>query len=75
MTISEYQKHLDKILQTYKTPYWSPLSNMARLTEEVGEVARALNHMYGYKPKKEKRRKRLLGGRACGCIIYCRLYG
>jgi NTP pyrophosphatase (non-canonical NTP hydrolase) len=52
MTINEYQKHLDKILQGYETPYWSPLSNMAHLTEEAGEVARILNHMYGDKPKK-----------------------
>ncbi len=32
--------------------YWPPLANLARLTEEVGEVARVVNHHYGYKPKK-----------------------
>ena len=52
MTISEYQKHLDKILQEYEKPYWEPLSILARLTEEVGEVARILNHEFGDKPKK-----------------------
>ena len=52
MTISEYQKHLDSILQDYETPYWSSLSNLARLAEETGEVARILNHKYGDKPKK-----------------------
>jgi NTP pyrophosphatase (non-canonical NTP hydrolase) len=52
MTISEYQKHLDTILQEYEKPYWSPLSNVAHLVEEVGEVARVMNHLYGDKPKK-----------------------
>ena len=52
MTISEYQKELDNILQRYEKPYWEPLSQLARLSEEVGEVARILNHKYGDKPKK-----------------------
>ncbi|MFH1332073.1 MAG: nucleotide pyrophosphohydrolase [archaeon] len=32
--------------------YWAPLSQMARLTEEAGELARVLNHAYGEKKKK-----------------------
>jgi NTP pyrophosphatase (non-canonical NTP hydrolase) len=32
--------------------YWPPLGNLARLVEEVGEVARVVNDRYGYKPKK-----------------------
>ena len=32
--------------------YWPPLGNLARLMEEVGEVARVINDRYGYKPKK-----------------------
>lgn len=52
MTITEYQKHLDDILQVYEKPYWGSLSNVAHLAEEVGEVARIMNHMYGDKPKK-----------------------
>lgn len=50
--LSEIQKRIDDILQGYETPYWSPLSNVARLSEEVGEVARVINHKYGDKPKK-----------------------
>lgn len=53
MTISEYQQHLDRILQEYEKPYWQPLSILARLTEETGEVARIMNHKYGDKPKKD----------------------
>jgi NTP pyrophosphatase (non-canonical NTP hydrolase) len=35
-----------------KKPTEEPLSILARLTEEVGEVARIMNHQYGDKPKK-----------------------
>ena len=48
----EIQKKIDDILQDYEKPYWNPLSNVARLVEEVGEVARIINHRYGDKPKK-----------------------
>jgi len=51
-TLAEIQKEIDVLLQGYTKPYWSPLSNLARLAEEVGEVARILNHKYGDKPKK-----------------------
>ncbi|MDQ3123395.1 MAG: nucleotide pyrophosphohydrolase [bacterium] len=46
------QKKIDDILQDYEKPYWDPLSNVAHLAEEVGEVARIINHRYGDKPKK-----------------------
>ena len=51
-TLYELQQKIDEILQEYEKPYWEPLSNVARLVEEVGEVARVLNHRYGDKPKK-----------------------
>mgnify|MGYP000901932682 CR=1 FL=1 len=51
-TLKDIQKQIDDILQGYEKPYWSPLSILARLTEETGEVARILNHKYGDKPKK-----------------------
>ena len=50
--LGNLQKRIDNILQGYEKPYWSPLSILARLTEETGEVARILNHKYGDKPKK-----------------------
>lgn len=51
-SLTEIQKRIDTILQDYEKPYWAPLSNVARLAEEVGEVARIINHRYGDKPKK-----------------------
>jgi NTP pyrophosphatase (non-canonical NTP hydrolase) len=47
------QKEVDDWVQNYKTPYWAPLSQLASLTEEVGEVARVLNYIYGDNVKKE----------------------
>lgn len=51
-TLAEYQRQIDDMLQAYEKPYWQPLSQLARLIEEVGEVSRILNHQYGDKPKK-----------------------
>ncbi len=52
MAIKPYQQAVDEWAQQYKVPYWQPLEIMARLTEEVGELARELNHRFG--PKKKK---------------------
>jgi NTP pyrophosphatase (non-canonical NTP hydrolase) len=52
VNLDDYQKQLNDDVQDLKTPYWAPLSMLARLTEEVGELARAYNHKYGDKVKK-----------------------
>lgn len=52
MTITEAQQAVDAYVGQFKEGYWPPLSNLARLIEEVGELARELNHRYGDKPKK-----------------------
>ncbi len=52
MKISEAQAAVDAYISQFKEGYWPPLSNLARLIEEVGELARELNHRYGDKPKK-----------------------
>lgn len=52
MRISEAQQAVDAYVGQFKEGYWPPLSNLARLIEEVGELARELNHRYGHKPKK-----------------------
>lgn len=51
-TLAAMQKEVDTYIQQFKTGYFSPLAQMARLTEEVGELAREVNHYYGEKPKK-----------------------
>ncbi|MDE5587417.1 MAG: nucleotide pyrophosphohydrolase [Bacilli bacterium] len=52
-TMTEMQKEVDDWAQQFKKPYFSPLSMLATMTEELGEVSRVVNHMYGDKKKKE----------------------
>lgn len=47
------QKIVDEYIGQFKAGYFSPLASMARMTEEVGELAREINHYYGEKQKKE----------------------
>ncbi len=47
MTIDEAQKAVDKWIKTYGVRYFSELTNMACLTEEVGELARVMARRYG----------------------------
>lgn len=52
MRIADAQKAVDAWIGQFEEGYWPPLSNLARLIEEVGELARDLNHRYGHKPRK-----------------------
>jgi NTP pyrophosphatase (non-canonical NTP hydrolase) len=52
MTIAEAQRAVDAWVGQFEEGYWPPLANLARLVEEVGELARELNHRFGHKPKK-----------------------
>lgn len=52
LTLREAQEAVDRWISRFDEGYWPPLANLARLTEEVGELARELNHRYGSKPKK-----------------------
>jgi len=52
VSFREAQATVDQWIGQYKEGYFPPLTNLARLTEEVGELARELNHRFGEKPKK-----------------------
>jgi NTP pyrophosphatase (non-canonical NTP hydrolase) len=52
-TLKESQEAVDKYISQFKEGYFSPLAMLARLTEELGELAREVNHYYGEKPKKK----------------------
>jgi NTP pyrophosphatase (non-canonical NTP hydrolase) len=52
MNLAEAQRRVDQWISQFEEGYWPPLSNLARLTEEVGELARLMNHRFGHKPKK-----------------------
>ncbi len=47
MTIQEAQQAVDQWIKTYGVRYFSELTNMAVLTEEVGELARVIARKYG----------------------------
>jgi NTP pyrophosphatase (non-canonical NTP hydrolase) len=53
MTISEAQRITDDWIRTHGVRYFSELTNMAILTEEVGEVARIISRQYGEQSFKE----------------------
>lgn len=52
MTFRELQDAIDAWISQFEAGYWPPLANLARLTEEVGELAREINHHHGPKTKK-----------------------
>lgn len=61
ITIEEAQKIVDQWIQTNGVRYFSELTNMAILTEEVGEVARLMSRMYGDQSFKESDQDKSLG--------------
>lgn len=52
LTTEEIEQKVDAYISQFKEGYFSPLALMARLSEEVGELSREINHTYGPKPKK-----------------------
>jgi NTP pyrophosphatase (non-canonical NTP hydrolase) len=52
MHLSEIQREVDAYISQFSEGYFPPLVNLARLTEEVGELAREMNHSFGPKTKK-----------------------
>lgn len=52
MRIHEAQQQVDAWIGQFEQGYWPPLVNLARISEEVGELAREINHRYGPKAKK-----------------------
>ena len=61
MTLQESQKLVDKWIKEVGVRYFSELTNMAMLTEEVGEVARIIARRYGEQSEKESDKNKDLG--------------
>ena len=60
MTIEEAQRQVDEWINTTGVRYFNPLTNMAILTEEVGEVARIMARRYGEQSEKETDKSKVL---------------
>src|SRR5881396_1827116 len=57
MSFRDAQQAVDRWIGQYKEGYFPPLTILARLTEEVGELAREVNHRFGAKTKKADERE------------------
>ena len=54
MSLKIAQQRVDNWISQFEEGYFHPLTNMARLAEEVGELAREVNHRFGQKTKKRE---------------------
>ena len=61
MTLEQAQKAVDDWIKEYGVRYFNELTNMAQLTEEVGEVARIIARQYGEQSEKESDKDKDLG--------------
>ena len=61
MNIEDAQKQVDEWIQSHGVRYFDELTNMAQLTEEVGEVARIISRRYGEQSEKESDKEKDLG--------------
>jgi len=61
MNIKNAQKAVDNWIQKHGVRYFNELTNMAQLTEEVGEVARIIARRYGEQSEKESDKNKDLG--------------
>jgi NTP pyrophosphatase (non-canonical NTP hydrolase) len=52
MSLRDCQDRVDRWISQFEAGYFDPLTNMARLAEETGELAREVNHRFGQKTKK-----------------------
>ncbi|PLR66784.1 MULTISPECIES: nucleotide pyrophosphohydrolase [Bacillaceae] len=68
-TMKDLQKEVDVYISQFKEGYFSPLAMMARMTEEMGELAREINHTYGEKPKKQSEQEKKIEEEA-GDILF-----
>ena len=73
ISIREAQEKVDHWIKTYGVRYFNELTNMAILTEEVGEVARIISRTYGEQSFKESDKNRDLGGELADVlwVVFC----
>jgi NTP pyrophosphatase (non-canonical NTP hydrolase) len=71
--IKEAQDKVDMIAAKYENFYWAPHEILARITEETGELARIVNHLFGPKKKKSTEAEQNLGEEIADIIfaLFC----
>ena len=61
ITLTEAQEKVDQLIKTLGVRYFNELTNLAMLTEEVGELARIIARWYGEQSEKESDKDKDLG--------------
>ena len=69
MPLKKIQKQVDDWVKQYKNPYWSSLSILAGITEELGELAQELNDRYGGRVKKSGEDTKEIGDEICDVLF------
>lgn len=59
-TLADLQQEVDEYINSFKEGYFPPMELLARLTEELGELSREVQDVYGMKKKKATEEKRSL---------------
>jgi NTP pyrophosphatase (non-canonical NTP hydrolase) len=73
MNLQNAQKEVDNWIKTHGVRYFNELTNMAQLTEEVGEVARIIARRYGEQSEKESDKNKDLGEELADVVfvVFC----
>jgi NTP pyrophosphatase (non-canonical NTP hydrolase) len=69
ISLRDMQLEVDKWVHQFTPPYFPPLSIMAQISEESGELARNLNNMYGGRVKKEADQEKKISEEICDIIF------
>jgi NTP pyrophosphatase (non-canonical NTP hydrolase) len=70
LTLFGMQQEVDKHISQFKEGYFPPMSLIVRLAEELGELAREVNHRFGEKKKKETEGDGSIA-EEIGDVLYC----
>ncbi|RLG12283.1 nucleotide pyrophosphohydrolase [Candidatus Pacearchaeota archaeon] len=69
ISLREMQIEVDNWVNQFTPAYWPPLSIMAQLTEETGELARNLNNLYGGRVKKNSDKTKEISEEICDIMF------
>ena len=75
MEFKKAQKIVDNWIKEHGVRYFDELTNMAQLTEEVGEVARIIARRYGEQSEKESDKEKRPRRGTCRCYLCCIVFG
>ena len=69
ITLRDIQLEVDEWVQQFNPTYFPPLSILAQLCEETGELAMNLNNMYGARVKKDADKSKEIGEEICDIMF------